>query len=97
MDNDLGPLQEVLHDVRSKWYDIGIQLKVSIGTLDTIKANAGDDKECLREMLKEWLKRLSPLPTNNSLITALQSRTVGENRLAKDFGERCSEEGTWLS
>ena len=75
----------------SKWYNIGIQLKISVGKLDTIRGTSSDDKECLREMLKAWLKRGNPLSTWSDLVDSLRTRTVGECRLAGKLEKRrCS-------
>ena len=78
---DLVVMFEALIDVRSKWYDIGLYLKVSKGTLDAIKSQFGDPREQLREMLSEWLKTY-PYPSWKLLIEALRSPIVGENHQA---------------
>ena len=43
-------------DVRAKWYDIGMQLQVNIGTLKAIEKWYSDPSDCLREILTTWLK-----------------------------------------
>lgn len=82
---DLAKLLRFLHDVRVKWYDIGIQLNISTGTLDAIRQeNHSDCGKCLREMVKDWLNRKAPQATFDDLIDALTSEPVGENTLAEN-------------
>ena len=77
-------LLRLLHEVRAKWYDIGIQLDISTGTLDAIKTQHSKIGICLREMLKYWLSHKSKKATFDALIEALASDPVGENTLAEN-------------
>ena len=89
--NDLPVVMEELNDTRVKWYDIGLQLRMSVGTLDAIKEQYDDLSHCLRETLKTWLKTCPSPPTWNNIIDALRSSTVGEVRLAEDLEQKyCS-------
>ena len=81
---DLSRLLRLLHDVRAKWYDIGIQLNISMGTLDAIRAEHSECGKCLCEMLKYWLNSKSQQATFDALIEALSSEPVGENTLAEN-------------
>ena len=57
---------------RSKWYNIGLNLCITPGTLDAIGCNCHHQcEDCLREVLKEWLKREEPRPTWDALQEAL--------------------------
>ena len=47
-------LEEVL-DVHAQWYQLGLQLKLRTGTLDSIYAQFCDPRDQLLEMLKTWL------------------------------------------
>ena len=38
--DDLPVIMEELNDARAKWYDIGLQLRLSVGTLDAIMNDA---------------------------------------------------------
>ena len=76
---------EELNDVRAKWYNIGLQLHVSVGTLDAIKEQYDDPSHCQRETLKTWLKTSLSAPTWSNIVDALRSSTVGEVRLAADL------------
>ena len=95
---DLRRLLRLLHDVRAKWYDIGIQLSISIGTLDAIKAEHSECGKCLCEMLKYWLN--TQQPTFDALIEALSSEPVGENTLAENTRDLhltvTSDEGMYM-
>ena len=73
-------LEEVL-DVSAKWYRLGLQLKVRIGTLDSIRTQFQDPKDQLLEMLKTWLTS-SDNTSWKTLTDALRSRSVGASQLA---------------
>ena len=46
-----------LKDVSGKqWYDLGLQLRLSPSTLDTIAADDQTSDDCKRTMLKKWLQ-----------------------------------------
>ena len=65
----------------AQWYPLGLQLKVRIGTLDSIQAQFSDPKRQLLEMLKTWLTT-SDNTSWKSLTDALRSRSVGASQLA---------------
>ena len=83
--NDLSCVQEKLLDVSHKWFDIGLTLKLRVGTLERLRNQYPDISTCLREMLLEWLKKVDPPPTWERLAHALESRVVGEPRLAEQL------------
>ena len=64
-----------------KWYHLGVHLKVSVGTLDRIKAQFPDPRDQLLEMLKTWLTT-SDSTSWKMLIDALRGRGVEEFKLA---------------
>ena len=81
-------LREVLEEVASvshKWYNVGLQLGLPSGTLETIKYQYSDAPTCMREMLIHWLKGTDPPPTWEALADALESRTVDEAQLAQQL------------
>ena len=82
---DLRDVQEEVFDARAKWYDIGVNLEVPVGTLNSIRAQYHDPQDCLREMLMVWLKTIDPQPTWKALVNALRSRVVGEAKLADEL------------
>ena len=81
---DIKMLLRLLHDVRSKWYNIGIELDISTGTLDAIKAQNSDCDGYLREMIKHWLSMKSHKATFDDIVEALSSELVGEMALAEN-------------
>ena len=93
--NDLHVVMEELNDARAKWDNIGLQLRVSVGTLDAIKEQYDDPSHCLKETLKTWLKTCPSPPTWKNIVDALRSSTVGEVRLAGDLEQKyCSTQDT---
>ena len=47
----------VLRDVAgTQWYDLGLQLRLSPSTLDTIAADHQTADDCKRVMLRKWLQ-----------------------------------------
>lgn len=77
-----------MYEARTKWYDIGIELKLSIGTLDTIREDFNRAADCLREMCIHWLKRTDPNPSWEALTKALKSPPVGEGHLAQQLRDK---------
>ena len=89
-EKDLLNVMEELADVRAKWYNIGLGLGLSVGTLDGIKADHSNTLDCLREALKTWLKTLPP-PTWSKDVKALKTHTVAEASLAAQLEHKyCS-------
>ena len=93
--NELGLVQEESFAARSKWYDLGLMLKVPVNSLDSIRSQFDDKSEQLREMLKSWLKSTHK-PSWVSLVNALSCRAVGEIKLAKALEEKYSPRSTNL-
>ena len=79
--DDLRVLMKELNDVCAKWYNIGVQLGLSVGTLDAIEKQYSDPSDCLRKTLTTWLKSSTPGWTN--VVDALN--IVGEARLAAEL------------
>ena len=94
MDLDLSAVRNELHDVRTKWFDIGVELKVKTSTLKSIEAKYDDPKDCLREVITEWLKA-GDHATWKSLVDALRTRVIDEPKLATELEAKycsCSTE-----
>ena len=88
---DLSTVRNEIHAARAKWYDIGIELKVDVSTLKSIESMYNNSKDCLREVITEWLKAVHPKPTWRSLVDALQRPVVDELKLAAVLeGKYCS-------
>ena len=95
MDDLVCVLEEIL-DVSADWYDLGLQFKVSIGTLKSIRAEFCSPKHQLRETLNAWLTT-GDNPNWKTLIDALRSRMVGASQLAATLEKKyCPVEGTKL-
>ena len=96
--NDLPVVMDELNDIRANWYNIGLQLRVSIGTLNAIKKDYNSTSDCLRETITTWLKTYPSPPTWKNIVDALRSNTVGEVRLAADLEQKyCSTQDTSLA
>ena len=88
--NELGLVQEESFNARTKWYDLGLMLKVPVNSLDSIRSQFEDKSEQLREMLKSWLKSTHK-PSWVCLVNALRCQAVGEMKLAEALEEKyCS-------
>ena len=84
--DDLGDVLEETLSSSTKWYKIGLRLKVPVAKLDGIRREFSDQEDCLCEMLKEWLKGTAETrQTWEVLIEALKSQTVGETQLANQL------------
>jgi len=96
MDLDLSTVRNEIHAARAKWYDIGIELKVDVSTLKSIESMYSNSKDCLREVITEWLKAVHPKPTWRSLVDALRRPVVDESKLAAVIEDKhcsCITEG----
>ena len=88
---DLSAVQSAIHDVHTKWHDIGLELKVPVPILDSIESKHVDDNICLREVVAEWLKG-GDHPTWQSLVDALKAKVIDEQKLAAELEAKyCSE------
>ena len=94
--DDLVYVMEEILDVSADWYDLGLQLKLSIGTLKSIRAEFSAPKHLLRETLNAWLTT-GDNPSWKTLTDALRSRMVGASQLAAALETKyCPVEGTGL-
>ena len=85
--NDLVTVKKFLFNVKEKWYNIGLHLKVTPSELDQIQARHKADLDydvCLREMLQIWLNHYPIKPTWGQLEDALREKDVGEDELADE-------------
>ena len=83
--DDLRCVRSAIYSVRSKWYDIGVELNISVERLNVIRRDYQNCADCLREMLVVWLSRTSPPPSWSGLVEALSIVPVGEKRLAEEI------------
>ncbi len=84
-EKDLIVVLKATRSGRNKWYNIGLKLGVESHTLDSIGDRFDDPTDCLREVIKQWLKGGSPQPTWRALVDALKSCVVGEEKLASEL------------
>ena len=73
-------LRDVLNELSTlnQWYHFGIYLGLHWSTLDAIKKDYVDTKECRTRMLIQWQKRV--IPTWTAVVKALVG--IGRERLA---------------
>jgi len=77
--------------VASKWHDLGVQLKLDVDKLNTIKANClGNVEQCCTEMYQFWLQS-DPKASWEKLAKALQS--IGLTTLLEGVMKKDSLEG----
>ena len=79
--DDLGCVLEEVLDVSAQWYHLGLQLKVRVDVLDSIRTQFTDPRDQLLEMLKTWLTT-SDNTSWKTLTDALRGRSVGASHLA---------------
>ena len=73
---------EVVPEVCSKWYLLGIQLNLSDKVLDQIETDhPRDNMRCCIKMFSEWLSQDAGACWS-TLMAALSSKAVAENELA---------------
>ncbi len=86
----LDVLTELL-EVSADWYNIGLALNMSSGTLDAMEGPYKRPRDCLRDMLKEWLST-SLDPSWEGLIAALRHPVVGKETLARQLeAKHCTQ------
>ena len=84
--DDLGDVLEAVWEARAKWYNIGLKLGISVGTLDSINKTANQNPDdCITAVIKDWLKNGKPKPTWAAVAKALKSPMVGCGHLAEQL------------
>ena len=84
-EDDLASIQEAVWEGRAKWYNIGLWLGLTPGTLDAIRETYHCNvDQCFTETLKKWLRQ-SEHPTWSDLARALRAPTVGYGKLAEEL------------
>ena len=73
--NNIKEVLDQMWDYRAYWKSIGIELGVDNGTLDAIEKDYRMVEDCLREMIKHWLRN-SLRPTRETIKVALQCKLV---------------------
>lgn len=70
----------------AEWRIIGTQLEIEKHILDQIKAEEQGVRNCLHEMLSQWIRKIDPPPTWSALADAVE--TVDEIK-ANEIRTRC--------
>ena len=84
--DDLASVRRAVWEGRAKWYDIGLELGLTAGTLDAIQQTSQCNADiCIRATLKEWLSRADLQPSWNSLAKSLRAPPVGLGHLAEQI------------
>ena len=82
--DDLASVQRAVWEGRAKWYNIGLELGLTAGTLDSIRlANQSNPDYCFTEILKIWLRNHDLHPSWSSLASSLSAPPVGLEYLAE--------------
>ena len=74
-----------LHEVRTDWYDLGVQLEFETHDLDVFRLEyQNDTKKCLRHVLSVWLTRTVPSPPSwERVVDALSSPAIDRPTVAE--------------
>ena len=83
--DDLATLVNELHEVRDKWYHLGVQLNMKTSDLNAIRSQyMNNPDDCLLEMLSVWLSRTDPSPPSwRRVVDALSSPPIGKQSAAE--------------
>ena len=82
--DDLATLVNELHEVRDKWYHLGVQLNMKPSDLNAIRIQyMNNPDDCLLEMLCVWLTKFPSPPTWQTVVDALSSPAIGKQSAAE--------------
>ena len=75
---------------RAKWYNLGLELGIPAGTLDSIQqTNRLVTDDCFRETLLTWLRSYELRPSWSRLARSLRAAPVGLGELADQLNIQC--------
>ena len=80
--SDLQLIYGALFEVRAKWRPIGLELRLTPGTLEAIEQEKSKTSNRLEAVLLDWL-RVTRGASWKQVIDALRSALVGEIQLAE--------------
>jgi len=84
--DDFADVQSALWTARSKWYNIGVQLRLRVTDLEAIDSEPGLDLEGkFRKMILSWLKLGQQQCTWRALREAVRHHTVNLPELAQQI------------
>lgn len=91
-------MNEVAAVIPAKWRDVGIQLGLASGTLDSIQhENSGKPQENQRSfeyVFYIWKQRVTRPYIWKTIVDVLRTPSVGENRLADELQAKYINGGT---
>ena len=90
---DLRNVRNSVWDARTKWYDIGIELKIDVSVLESIEQDKDNVGSRLTAMLTGWLRQTTPSPTWKALVEALKNPTVECGHLAESIEKKYCDRG----
>ena len=92
--DDLPALLTTLSNASHKWELIATFLEIDDGIVKSIHCTQEPQVNKLLEVLRIWLKTVSPPPTVMSLTKALKNKVVGEEKIASDIVKEFSPHST---
>ena len=83
-------MEHVAFHIQAKWYKFGLMLSVPSDALECYDDRyRGDQLACLERVFEAWMKVPNTKPFRwLSIVTALESKVVGENMLAAHILKR---------
>ena len=93
---DLQFIRDVLKDLNfsnTKWFDLGLQLKLLQPDLEVISKASNDASHCLRECLTLWLRSGNATP--QLLVRSLESDSVNEAPAAEYARKICKHNNNY--
>ena len=81
-------VSEVVIPNTNQWFQIGLNLEISLTDIERIRINCQDEEARFMEVLNKWQKRCNPSFTWNTLVQVLKSPTVKEFTLATTIEEK---------
>ena len=70
--------------IGTKWYQLGIQLKLDVTQLDVIDKETSDVTRKTSKMFQLWLST-NHLATRRHVLEALRKRVIGEGNIANEY------------
>ena len=74
-----------LSPIAYQWYPLGVQLEFNPGTLKQIQNDVRGDGSCLHELLTNWLQRVNPPATLESLVDVVGGTVICNQVLAEQL------------
>ena len=70
--------------IDTRWYQLGIQLKLDVTQLDVIDKENSDVTQKTAKMFQLWLST-NPLATRRHVLEVFRKRVIGENNVANEY------------